>query len=86
MKVKVEQEHIDAGRPLSAHFCALALACEVHDYEHASVHSGHIFIRVLATETLLKKYKLPPEACEWYRAFDSRDPVKPIEFEATEVR
>lgn len=91
-RIKVEQRHIDNGKPCRASFCPLALAIsEAFGGDRIAVSFGRVDWvydeikdgAIVATR-VSKSVRLPDVARIWYQDFDIGDEVRPIEFDLDE--
>lgn len=82
MKVKVSRHHIRKGLPSQTSHCPVALAIVGRKkYERILVGLHAV---ILCSEEGEITYELPSKATEWIEAFDTGQPVQPIEFEMKE--
>lgn len=83
MIIKVTQEDIDKGMPISASFCPVALACKRVFNKDCSVTRGTGLTVYMGEENYTwKRYKhLPYSVKSFINNFDHQFGVEPFEFE-----
>ena len=84
MRVKVTQEHIDRGEPLSVRKCPIVLAIQDKDDIEGALVSNSFARLVYKDGSPTRRFKLPPWAIIFIDDFDDGRTVKPFEFDMME--
>lgn len=79
MRVKVEQRHIDQGKPLHAWSCPVSLA--LTSATHGQWGVAHEYATLFRGAGDVLKVPLPAEVGDKIAAFDAGELMEPFEFE-----
>ena len=81
MEIKVEQHHIDRGKP-GCYACPIALALtESFEDKLFAVHRYNVTVATRFASDQFKTVMLPKVAADFISVFDAGEPVEPFSFE-----